>query len=345
LHLSVDHALDQPDIGLMRRVATAEFLAGGITLFLVLLAPDPDKTDHAAVAIVGGLILLAAALLGACRRPRLWMVRLAPLYATATISAIVAVSDPIAGTPFFYLWPLLYTAYFLPRRDVALGFLFFAVSFGVCLVWSAPGTRLMVFQDTVSSVALVTVLVVLLKERVVTLIEQLQVTASTDSLTGLLNRRAFESAFEREVERAARSGLRVSLVLFDVDWFKQVNDRLGHAAGDRALRRIATLLAREGRSADVIARIGGEEFAVVLFDVDEHGAGAFAERVLAVVAKETAEDELPLSLSAGVAGASRDSEQLFLAADRALYRAKDLGRGRVEVCIDEPPLAKPADRM
>jgi hypothetical protein len=63
LHLSADHALDQPDIGLMRRVATAEFLAGGITLFLVLLAPDPDKTDHAAVAIVGGLILLAAALL------------------------------------------------------------------------------------------------------------------------------------------------------------------------------------------------------------------------------------------------------------------------------------------
>jgi diguanylate cyclase (GGDEF)-like protein len=134
-------------------------------------------------------------------------------------------------------------------------------------------------------------------------------------------------------------------VLFDIDWFKQVNDRLGHAAGDRALHRFATLLEREGRSADVLARIGGEEFAVVLFGVDEDGAQAFAERVLDVVAAETAEDEVQLSLSAGVAGASLDSEQLFLCADRALYQAKDAGRGRVEVCINEALMAKSGDRM
>jgi diguanylate cyclase (GGDEF)-like protein len=345
LQLNLDHSLDQPDIGLMRRVAIGQFVAGGLTLFLVLLAPDPDTSDHGAVAIIGGLILLAGALLTIARNPRLWMVRVAPVYATATISLIVAVSNPISGTPFFYLWPLLYTAYFLPRRDAVFGFLVFAGSFALSLQWSAPGARFMVFQDTASSVAIVTVLVVLLKERVAGLFAQLQVTASTDSLTGLLNRRAFESAFDREVERARRAELPVSLVLFDIDWFKQVNDRHGHAAGDRALRRYAALLEREGRAADVIARIGGEEFAVVLFGVDERGAQAFAERVLDVVATETAADEVSLSVSAGVAGPATDAEQLFLAADRALYCAKDLGRGRVEVCVGEPLLAKSADRM
>jgi diguanylate cyclase (GGDEF)-like protein len=345
LQISFDHSLDKPPVGLMRRVAIGQFLAGGLTLFLVLLGPDPDKSDHGAVAIVGCLILLAALVLVLVREPRLWHVRVAPLYATATISAIVAVSDPIAGTPFFYLWPLLYTAYFLPRRDVVVGFVVFAVSFAACLFWSAPGTRLMMYQDTVSSVAIVTVLVVLLKERVAGLFAQLRLTASTDSLTGLLNRRAFEAAFDREVERAGRAGLPVSLVLFDIDWFKQVNDRLGHAAGDRALRRFAALLEREGRAVDVLARIGGEEFAVVLFGVDQDGARAFAERVLEVVAEETAGDEVQLSLSAGVAGASLDAEQLLLAADRALYCAKDAGRGRVEVCSDDDLLAKSADRM
>jgi diguanylate cyclase (GGDEF)-like protein len=345
LQPAFDQKLDRPDIGLMRRVASAQFAAGGITLFLVLLAPDPDKSDHLAVAIIGGFILLAALALSTVRKPRLWMVRLAPLYATGTISAIVGLSNPIAGTPFFYLWSLLYSAYFLSRRDVAIGLAWFALSFGFAIYHSTPGARFMVYGDAVASVAIATALVVFLKERVAGLIGQLQLTASTDSLTGLLNRRAFELAFDRDVARAARAELPVSLVLFDIDWFKQVNDRLGHAAGDRALRRFAVLLEREARSADVLARIGGEEFAVVLFGVDENGAQAFAERVLNVVAAETADDEVQLSLSAGVAGASLHAEELLLAADRALYAAKDSGRGRVEVCNDNPALAKSADRM
>jgi diguanylate cyclase (GGDEF)-like protein len=345
LQPAFDHKINLPDLGLMRRVASAQFLSGGVTLFLVLLTPDPDTTDHRAVAIIGGFILLAGLALAVVRRPRLWMVRLAPLYATATISAIVGLSNPIAGTPFFYLWPLLYTAYFFSRRDVAIDFVAFAASFAFCLYHSAPGARVMVYYDAVSSVAIATLLVVVLKERLSAVIGQLQLTASTDSLTGLLNRRAFELAFDREVGRAARTGLPVSLVLFDIDWFKQVNDRLGHAAGDRALRRFAALLEREGRVADVLARIGGEEFAVVLFGVGEDGAQVFAERVLDVVATETADDEVQLSLSAGVAGASLDAEELFLAADRALYAAKDSGRGRVEVRKDDALLAKSADRM
>jgi diguanylate cyclase (GGDEF)-like protein len=345
LESAVHQNLDQPALGLMRRVASGQLLAGGVTLFLVLLTPDPDTSDHRAVAMIGVLILLSGIALALVPKPRQWMVRLAPLYATGTISAIVALSNPVAGTPFFYLWSLLYSAYFLSRRDVAIGLAWFALSFGFAIYHSAPGARFMVYFDTLSSVATATLLVVVLKERVVALIGQLRLTASTDSLTGLLNRHAFESAFDREVARAARAELPVSLVLFDIDWFKQVNDRLGHAAGDRALHRFATLLQREARAGDVVARIGGEEFAVVLFGVDATGARAFAERVLDVVAAETADDEVQLSLSAGVSGASLDAEQLFLAADRALYDAKDAGRGRVEVWIREPVLAKSADRM
>ena len=103
--------------------------------------------------------------------------------------------------------------------------------------------------------------------------------ALTDAVTSLANRRGGEEAFAREVSRARRSGSPLSLVLFDIDHFKQINDRAGHAVGDRVLRGISDILSASQRGSDLAMRWGGEEFLVLLPDVGLSGARAFAERV------------------------------------------------------------------
>ncbi len=159
----------------------------------------------------------------------------------------------------------------------------------------------------------------------------------TDELTGLHNRRFFESELRREVDRSRRFKRDVSLVMIDVDHFKDYNDGFGHRAGDEALRRVASLLVgATHRRLDTVSRYGGEEFAVVLAETDLEGARCVAERMCAAVAGSR--DFLrTLTISAGVAASGSEgieSEQLVLRADQALYQAK--GEGRNRVCVAEP---------
>ena len=182
-----------------------------------------------------------------------------------------------------------------------------------------------------------TLVVKLLSEHVSAVIRQLVTAADTDYLTGLLNRRAFDQEFGRQVDRAQRSGLPLALATFDLDHFKQVNDRHGHAVGDQVLRDFAALLQRELRSGDTLARVGGEEFAVVLFGIDLDDAVAFAARIGRELRGLSSGQRLPLSTSAGVAALSEADPvpaALLLVADRALYAAKEAGRRCVAVWQD-----------
>jgi two-component system cell cycle response regulator len=169
--------------------------------------------------------------------------------------------------------------------------------------------------------------------RNVTLLSEVRRLASHDSLTGLPNRRVFDDTLRREAERQLRQGQPYALVLVDVDHFKSVNDRYGHAAGDAVLRSVAQALAETCRGADLAARYGGEEFAVLLPGCGELGeALATAERLRAAVA--TRAREHGVTVSAGVALAplhAADPASLVAAADAALYRAKGAGRDRSEV--------------
>jgi len=165
--------------------------------------------------------------------------------------------------------------------------------------------------------------------------------ASIDALTGAANRRAFFDGAERLLSRCAGDGAEMSLILFDLDRFKAINDTYGHQFGDRVLRHFADTVRNLLRPADLFGRHGGEEFAVVLPGEGIDTAYAIAERVRRVFAETCRQlDEMPLSatVSAGVAAtAAADTlEELVAAADQALYRAKAQGRNCVRRA-DGPP--------
>jgi diguanylate cyclase (GGDEF)-like protein len=156
--------------------------------------------------------------------------------------------------------------------------------------------------------------------------------ALTDPVSGLTNRRGGEEALAREVARARRGGTPLSLVLFDIDHFKRINDRAGHAVGDRVLRGISDILSASQRGSDLAIRWGGEEFLVLLPDVGLTGARSFAERVRENVQNLTVPDAGTITISAGVSELQTDenSDAALARADANLYRAKAAGRNRVE---------------
>jgi len=165
--------------------------------------------------------------------------------------------------------------------------------------------------------------------------------ARQDALTGLANRRAFDDALSSCVAEARANGTSLAVVAFDLDHFKSINDRYTHAAGDDVLREAASVLRKFCRSSDLAARIGGEEFVLLLPGADLAAACAIAERVRAEIAFR-AFTPLPsgvrITLSAGVAvdTLQGDAEDVMRAADAALYRAKNEGRDRICTATAEP---------
>jgi diguanylate cyclase (GGDEF)-like protein len=145
--------------------------------------------------------------------------------------------------------------------------------------------------------------------------------ASHDPLTGLANHREFHETFERELERCRRSGAELSVVLLDLDEFKQVNDRHGHAHGDHVLERVGAALSRHTRAGDVACRVGGDEFAALLPEASREEADEVARRMAAAVS----EADERISASAGVATWPKDGgskDVLIAEADARLYAAK-----------------------
>ena len=156
--------------------------------------------------------------------------------------------------------------------------------------------------------------------------------ASTDELTQLANRRRFTEALRRELGRARRTGLPLSLVLVDVDQLKKVNDTFGHPAGDAAIRHVAGALREGRRDTDVVARFGGEEFALLLPGTDHPGAVKAAERVRVRLSTTLVDMVGQVTASMGVATWPQDGateERLVWVADQRLYAAKEGGRNRV----------------
>ncbi len=165
-------------------------------------------------------------------------------------------------------------------------------------------------------------------------IERLRSEADLDHLTGLANRRRFRVALSREVERWRRYGVPCALLLLDIDHMKAINDRYGHPAGDSVIREIANVLTKVSRDNDTAARLGGEEFALLLASIDGDKAATAAERLRAILAEQHIPEIGNFTVSIGVAGcpAHANSERtLYAASDQALYVAKNEGRNRLAV--------------
>jgi diguanylate cyclase (GGDEF)-like protein len=202
---------------------------------------------------------------------------------------------------------------------------------------------LFAFQTIIYVVGTAFVVMVMAKERVA---HVHKTAAMTDQLTGLFNRRAFLEAADRLIARCGRKSQPVSVLLFDLDHFKSINDRFGHAVGDEALRVFANTASANMRMSDVIGRLGGEEFAAILSGTVAD-ATMVAERLRTAfqfAAVEIAGHEIGATVSVGIATAVAPVivDSLLTQADAALYRAKGNGRNRSEIAHGEIALAAPA---
>jgi len=318
----------------MARALGALFTAGAALASISLLLPQEPDASRIGIASMAALALAAAlfCFVGGPRLPQ-WFFPLAVAAAVVLVAGGIYFSDRSFSSYFlFFVWAVVWSFYFLPSWQgfVLIGFI------GVTYPVVVSGMRLddemeQRWMMLMGTLLVVGVLVGLLRQRLDALIDRLTDAARTDPLTGLLNRRAFDEVLDLELSRAERSGTACSLILCDLDHFKRVNDTYGHPEGDTVLIRFAELLERAKRRIDAVARVGGEEFALVLPDTDEHGAFVSAERMRRLAREEFAGYRIPLTVSFGVAGYPRhgaDPGALISAADQALYAAKQLGRDR-----------------
>ena len=168
-------------------------------------------------------------------------------------------------------------------------------------------------------------------------LEQLRLLATRDPLTGLRNRREFERLLADEWQRCARFQRPFALVVADIDHFKKVNDTHGHQAGDAVLKHVASLLSGQLRTVDHLARVGGEEFAIIMVETGAKDAQETIQRLLVLLAESPcalpdSADAVSVTISAGIAMMPEDADTtqaLFESADKALYAAKRTGRNRV----------------
>jgi diguanylate cyclase (GGDEF)-like protein len=257
----------------------------GLVLGTGLVVAGPRVTTGALVAVVGAVIAMTSVLVGA---------------SSTTGGAMLA--------GYAYVWITVYSGLLLPRRAMRLHAALITVGFGAGLL--ATG-----LPETLAAWVLVSATVWGSGHALSSLAERVRRQAETDPLTGLLNRRAFVAAAEREHELAARTGADLAVVLIDLDDFKAVNDRDGHAAGDRLLAELAHAWQGALRPADVLARHGGDEFVLLLPATSEEGADATVVRLHAAH---------PMAWSAGTAswppGAPLDTA--LAVADTRLYEIK-----------------------
>jgi diguanylate cyclase (GGDEF)-like protein len=258
-----------------------------------------------------------------------------PAGAALLITVTLALNHSNAADGMLLLsWPLLFAAYLLPRRTAYWTLAVVAVCLTVILAAGSGPGRFAAWVETTTSMALTLVVILRVRQQADRLKQALAEQASTDPLTGLGNRRAFDEALEREVARHRRTRAPLSLLAVDVDHFKRINDTWGHAAGDDTLAALGELLPRLVRASDTVSRVGGEEFGVLLPDCPAPQARARADALRSEVWAASRAWTHPVTVSVGVATVPDNAgalDELLVAADMALYAAKESGRDRVRV--------------
>jgi diguanylate cyclase (GGDEF)-like protein len=326
------------------------FLAGGVAAFGGLVIPHPPHFDVVGYLVLGVSMIAAGVVV--LILPSRWRDHAPPLLVTLGVAFVTfsiyfngerAGGDPLMNE-FFYVWPAFYIGYFAQPRGIVAGLAWNAAAYATVLYaievpLDEAANRILVTMSALSGIA---VAARGLRRHVDQLVERLDTLARTDPLTGLLNRRAFDERIADELARTRRTGTPFVLLLGDIDHFKGINDRLGHAAGDAALAHVASVLVDQSRGIDTVARVGGEEFALLLPGADLGDGVQAAKRLLDAVRRSRCNGER-LTMSFGVAEGTRHgqtADDLLRVADRALYLAKQRGRDRA-VAPDEAAVAAP----
>jgi diguanylate cyclase (GGDEF)-like protein len=323
---------------LMARSLALLFAAGAtLSLGLFLALPHPEGYVPGMLATIA--VAFAFTVWIVARGERIpdaaypWLVASGTVLITAGIHFR---GEPTAPHVFFYLW-IVFFAFFFLGRAAGLAQLGLALAgYGLVLVASdeRAGEALELWSLAAGGLLVSGLLISMLKSQLDGMVLHLSDAARTDPLTNLLNRRGFEEAFDLEVERARRGEHTLSVLIGDLDRFKLVNDRFGHQAGDLALARASAVLTREARRMDTVARLGGEEFALLVPETSGRRAYQFAERLRVAIRDEFADDDVALTISFGLASLPRHGttrQELLGAADDALYAAKELGRDRTVI--------------
>jgi diguanylate cyclase (GGDEF)-like protein len=192
---------------------------------------------------------------------------------------------------------------------------------------------------TTSGITLLVISVLFLNRvifpKIMRLENELQILASTDSLTKVYNRAKYDEIMEREIERAKRHNRFLSIVMFDIDVFKRINDTYGHLSGDRVLKTIVSLIKEEVRKIDYLIRWGGDEFILILPETNLEGTKGLAERIRNSIANHKFDNMEGVTVSLGITHFSKGDtkDTLMKRADEALYKAKMNGGNRVEINI------------
>jgi diguanylate cyclase (GGDEF)-like protein/putative nucleotidyltransferase with HDIG domain len=325
---------------------TAALLSGAIaltSLVAVLVPGDAQLDEDVLLGTAAAAGLLGAFLLLVYDRLPSWAFHGVAVLGTAmSTTAAYGWGSESAYGPLPYIWVTLFVFYFFTRSTALVHLALMAAGYALALVEESPSENpLDGWIATVATLLVTGYLISVVRDQLKHLIAGLSDAAHRDPLTNLLNRRGFQEVFDVELERARRADQPLSLIVGDLDRFKRVNDAHGHAAGDAVLKRVADAIRGAKRGFDRAARVGGEEFAVLAPDADEHGAYMLAERIRAAIHEAFADQaDGPLTISFGISAHplhGQSADGLLRTADQALYAAKRLGRNRTVISSAEVP--------
>lgn len=296
------------------RALAAFFAAGAGLCVLAPVLPTGPAAHDVGIAAAGAVALVVAGLLARwAHAVPAWMFHGAILLGNALIGAVVVLAGPgVASATWapLYVWAPVYTAAYCGRTAFALHFASTVALHAGALAWLGEA-------QVLTRVVLLAATALVISAVIAALVARISALADTDALTGLPNRRAFELALERERALAVRRDTPLSVAVLDLDGFKQLNDRHGHAHGDDVLCRAAAAWQGRLRRGDLLARLGGDEFGVLLPGCGEADATALGRDLVAATPAEVG-----ASVGVAVLAADRSAPQLFAAADAALYDAK-----------------------
>lgn len=311
------------------------FAFGGVLALLTLALPgSPDREPLLGIVLPAVVALLTAGTFFVVfDRLPLWVFQASPLLGATLVTVVLYLNGATAVGAYamLYFWVSLSACYFFGFRVALVHIAICSGLYGFVVLTREVPLGGLYWVMGAGTLLISGLLMVGLRAQVERVVSWLSDVAGTDVLTGLPNRREFEDRFAHELERSTRSERPMGLIAIDLDWFKEINDRFGHDAGDRALKTVAAVLRESTRTIDSVARLGGEEFAVLAPEASEEETHRIAERLRREVGATFAEYPSPLTVSCGIAtypASGATASDLMRGADRALYMAKDLGRNR-----------------